>query len=523
MLFALAASAAVGPAALGDEIGHEELVARLGASAPTGAGVRVVQCEASASQTSPQVLPDGSLATFAGKTFVQEPGGMTVSWHATEVARNFYGIGTSIAPGITQVHVHEAGGFVQSTYLRLGSGSLAVPLPPPGPTVNAARVFNHSWIGSFGQATLDNEALRRADFAMHRDGTLFVAGENNLAGSAMQPLMARGFNSIAVGRTDGQHSAGDSPPSVDGAGRMKPELVAPGSATSYTTAVVSAAAALLYQTAVTAPYSQNPGRARGVAIKAALLAGATHGASWTNNAPASGANRGVTSRPLDPVYGCGTVNVDRAHRIITATESQSLPFAEDAAFMPPTPATVLWDVEPLQSAAALQQFHYPLDLPVAADVSIVATWNRNMPASGFLSATAPAVANVTLRIQRVVGESVVPLSGDAGVGRYESGNVVSSSAVDNVEHLFVRGLQRGRYVVSVVREATAASSASILAVAGIVDPRTPLGDLDADGSVDGIDLGILLGGWGPGDGPADLNLDGTVDGIDLGLLLGNWT
>ena len=49
-------------------------------------------------------------------------------------------------------------------------------------------------------------------------------------------------------------------------------------------------------------------------------------------------------------------------------------------------------------------------------------------------------------------------------------------------------------------------------------------DLNFDGAVDGIDLGILLGAWGAcANCPADLNLDGFVDGIDLGSLLGAWT
>ena len=49
-------------------------------------------------------------------------------------------------------------------------------------------------------------------------------------------------------------------------------------------------------------------------------------------------------------------------------------------------------------------------------------------------------------------------------------------------------------------------------------------DLDQSGTVDGTDLGLLLGSWG-GCGtpcPADLNDDGVVDGTDLGLLLGSW-
>jgi hypothetical protein len=45
-------------------------------------------------------------------------------------------------------------------------------------------------------------------------------------------------------------------------------------------------------------------------------------------------------------------------------------------------------------------------------------------------------------------------------------------------------------------------------------------DLNGDGSVDGADLGLLLGAWGGPDG--DLNASGSTDGADLGLLLGAW-
>ncbi|MCA9283995.1 MAG: hypothetical protein KDA22_02180 [Phycisphaerales bacterium] len=49
-------------------------------------------------------------------------------------------------------------------------------------------------------------------------------------------------------------------------------------------------------------------------------------------------------------------------------------------------------------------------------------------------------------------------------------------------------------------------------------------DLNSDGAIDGIDLGLLLGDWGPCRGcAADLNGNGVVDGADLGLLIGNWT
>ena len=49
------------------------------------------------------------------------------------------------------------------------------------------------------------------------------------------------------------------------------------------------------------------------------------------------------------------------------------------------------------------------------------------------------------------------------------------------------------------------------------------GDLNSDGSVNGADLGALLGAWGAAGGAADLTGNGVVDGADLGILLGNWT
>jgi formylglycine-generating enzyme required for sulfatase activity len=55
-------------------------------------------------------------------------------------------------------------------------------------------------------------------------------------------------------------------------------------------------------------------------------------------------------------------------------------------------------------------------------------------------------------------------------------------------------------------------------------PSCCLGDLNADRSVDGADLGTLLFAWGPAvpQSPADLDGDGQVGGADLGLLLFGW-
>ncbi|HMN96521.1 MAG TPA: CRTAC1 family protein [Phycisphaerales bacterium] len=52
-------------------------------------------------------------------------------------------------------------------------------------------------------------------------------------------------------------------------------------------------------------------------------------------------------------------------------------------------------------------------------------------------------------------------------------------------------------------------------------------DFNGDGVVDGGDLGLLLGAWGPlgtsANRKADVNNDGVVNGADLGILLGAWS
>jgi len=68
----------------------------------------------------------------------------------------------------------------------------------------------------------------------------------------------------------------------------------------------------------------------------------------------------------------------------------------------------------------------------------------------------------------------------------------------------------------------------ITMLAGGVSPLDLLSvspaDLNMDGFVDGLDLGILLGNWNQTTTPDMGELDGTppVDGLDLGILLGAW-
>jgi len=509
-LIATAAIAVAGHA-VADDVGFATLKARLGAATPTGASVSIGQTEAQ--ESAGNFGPNRATSEFAGKTFTDMSGSSGSSGHATFVGQNLYGSATSIAPGISRIWVYEAGSFAQGAYLNFGQPSL-LPAVPPGGT-SPVRIFNHSWIGSFGATAADNEVLRRADYAMQRDDTLFVVGENNGAGSAMQPLMSATYNGIAVGLMSGNHSAGNLPAGNDGAGRMKPELVAPGEFTSFSTPVVSAAAALLYDTANSAAYSINAGRRKGVTVKSVLMCGATHTATWQNQAPTSGASRGITAKPLDPIYGAGTVNVDRAHRMLTATEAFGAPSTAGAIAGGPG-QLASWDYENFTPG---YQRHYRIEVPTTCDVSVLVAWNR-VPTSAWSSVVAPSVMDLRLELKKVVSGVATAITGAAGAGIYSGGNVLSASTVDNVEHLFVRGLTPGSYVISVTRDDALAISAGAT-VAWLVDAPAILGDLNGDGLVNGADLGTLLGAWGT-PGPGDFNGDGIVNGADLGTLLGAW-
>ena len=72
------------------------------------------------------------------------------------------------------------------------------------------------------------------------------------------------------------------------------------------------------------------------------------------------------------------------------------------------------------------------------------------------------------------------------------------------------------------RESSVASARPTLIV--VFEAGGIPGDFNGDGDVNGADLGLLLGAWGPCPGcPEDLNGDGVVSGADIGLLLVAWT
>lgn len=90
----------------------------------------------------------------------------------------------------------------------------------------------------------------------------------------------------------------------------------------------------------------------------------------------------------------------------------------------------------------------------------------------------------------------------------------------------VTGLTNGQtYIFSVAaRESTGTYIKGDYSNAVTASPAAPgnTSDINADGTIDIVDLSILLSNWGPTGSTSDINSDGKVDIIDLSILLSAW-
>ena len=441
-----------------DPIGYSALLASFsaaGLSAP-GTGVVVEQNEAPLPGL-PTAFAPSTTASYLnrGITIIYEnSGGTSDSFHADNVAQAFYGnypeVGVYSAYGVATVDLFNANiwsqaGVPTTNTLNINTSALPSPLPTNNPGGATPAVANFSWVGSFGSSTLDNDALRRFDWQINQTNLVAVVAVNNTSSGtvAVPALMASGYNSIAVGLSNGQSSTGPVPSSetgLDGPSRSKPDIVAPNSETSYATPMVAAEATTLVQVARYYP-SLSAGTNAAV-VKAILMAG-------TDKNPLPTWSHTVT-QPLDTQYGAGQMNFNWGYQILTAgpqpTGTTSLAASTGWSYNSVTPST---------SSGSTQTYYFTVPAGQPFDLSALLTWQR-MITAGTMSSPytfAPSLATIDLNLYQANGNILGSLVDS------------SSSSIDNVQYVFDRGLAPGEYALQVKRTDNLATAIGSFALA----------------------------------------------------------
>jgi len=448
-------SASLAQASYLDLIGFPELQSLMGAGIPTGAGVGVHHVEAGSGTA---YGPNIATAGFSSQVFAPQSGAMTTLSHANNVGLNFYGTG-SIAPQIgnsvaNPVKPYRAGGTDGWFDSFLNNSVAAAPL-----TDSSVRIGNHSYIGQASALTLS-----RIDFIVEEDDFIQVVGlpnnQTELDNAGIDgSLWKSAYNVISVGRTSGVHIGG----TVDmgapySAGRVAPTLVTPAfrpdnvtTATSWGTPMVSAAAALLVETAHTQPsLSLNrsfnnrtftggnvlyEGESSEV-IKATLMAGADRNVPAQRGADLTDYTIDSTNN-LDHRYGAGQLNINNSYRIMAAGQHDSVQDgnANDI-------ASRGWDYDPAFGGSSASNTQSSYFFTAAADGTLFASlvWNLDVDivtSPGF--SVGVDLVDLNLEFYDVTGGNTLIVSAS------------SMSTIENTENIYYQGLVAGnRYEMRVV-------------------------------------------------------------------------
>jgi hypothetical protein len=302
----------------------------------------------------------------------------------------------------------------------------------------SARVVNQSFIfanaDSSHLSTAEEEGINSNydDYAAQY-GVLFISGAGN--GGQIFPA-ASCYNGIGVGVYQGSSSFG---PTTDG--RSKPDIISPGSGlTSFSTPFVSGSAAVLIQAAQRGDGGANTTAANdNRTIKALILNGAVKPADWTN---------GVTT-PLDGRYGAGILNVFNSwnqlkggkRAFIESTSVTSGSPHPPGANAANEPVSTGWDWNTIANADSShdQINHYYFNLSGSNSLTLTATltWLKPHDAS--------SINDLNLFLYNTANGNLI---------------LSSTSAVDNVEHIFTSSLPPGRYDLQVQKNPHGQISAS---------------------------------------------------------------
>lgn len=353
--------------------------------------------------------PDANDAEFGGKEIRLVGAGNTTS-HATSVGKLFYGKGSSMAPGIRVIEAWPAQTFLLDPVRGLRGGT------SEPPEEMRFKVINSSWVFNPKENGQDIELLRRYDYMLDRDEVLGVACTRAGDDPIMDALLASSYNGIIAGTSNGRNPVKLT--TLDGAGRNKPEIVVPVKEPSAAGPVVASAAALLIDKAhaeVALDEAAHP-----TVVKAILLAGASKApfAKWEQ----------VRDEPIDRRFGAGQLDIEASFAILTAGRGR------------PGKGEVVrstgWDRNFPEKGSQLYFFDVPA---TGGEFSAVLTWNRTVldgiPGPSEWGRPQSLLVTMTLRLYRADGSSVGPVV------------EASESTVDNIQHVYARRLELGRYAL----------------------------------------------------------------------------
>jgi hypothetical protein len=349
--------------------------------------------------SSPYVLPPSTANTFTNSLGVD-------FYHADNVGNDFYGIPDGVATNVAHVNNYDANTFY-NYYINNNH-----PI--------AERIVNQS----FTFQTNDDSIDQIYDNYAAQYGVLFVSG----AGFNNNPVWspATCYNGIGVGVFNNVGSPYG--PTQDG--RSKPDITASGfqdTVTSYSTPLVSGAAAILLQAGLRGDGGSDTNSASDIrTLKALLLNGAVKPIGWTNFPPA----------PLDTHYGAGVLNVLNSYEQLAGGKNNFIStttFSIGSAHPPDGASGTIsnlsgWDLNTNNSASGDIVNHYYFNATNAANFTLTATlvWNRHKNKT--------AINNLDLFLFNAANSNLV---------------ASSTSLVDNVEHIFLPQLAPGRYDLQV--------------------------------------------------------------------------
>jgi len=331
------------------------------------------------------------------------------SSHADTVADNMYGTNAGTATGISTIYNYDANYF----YNTLISGTVAIP----------ARIVNQSFETTddpIVDVTYDNYAATY--------DTLFISGAGD-GGAVTEPGSM--FNGIGVADYDGATSTG-----TTGENPAKPDITAPGGATSYSTPYVSGVALVLLQAATRGDAGAGTvsDASNALTLKALLLNGADKpGAgmqAWSNS----------PTTPLDLFYGTGIVNAYNSYMNLSAGEygpsaalSGSIHSVTSTNYLPDEG----WDLDTITNSGSpflytAQSNHYSFDL----SSSVAPAFTLTATLTWFIHDGASSINLLDLYLYDETDGSLVNLS---------------DTTDDNVQYLYVTGLAPGEYDLAVLK------------------------------------------------------------------------